>query len=300
MTPDELYSQYASYLDFLSLAEETKYQYLRIVDDYLYQSDGNLTRDSVLGYMRKHKSKSGTYRRWIMYILKSLFENAKVEWPFAKRELPKLSKPSQPYLRVEDAEKLIAVAKKSSPLNYALVRLDVVTGARRKELASVLLEDYSRPHIRIRTAKGGEERVRTLDPETCDTLDAYLRQRRSKSLSLFVSSQGTPLTTQTLSKRFQALAKSAGFKKGTGWHSLRRGVTTWLFEGGMRERELQEALGWKSAVMPGKYVQLVAGEIEEKVIAIHPFFKRGDEDSGEVRATTPRPRQQAGAKRKRD
>ena len=297
MSGDELYDQYSRYLSFLGLAAESQYQYLRIVDDYLAETGDDLTRDSVQSYMRKYEQKSGTYRRWIMYILKSLFENAKVEWPFVKRELPKLSKPSQPYLRVEDAEKLLAVAKKSSLLDYALVRLDAVTGARRKELASALLEDYVRPHIRIRTAKGGEERVRTLDDVTCAALDAYLKKRRSKSPALFVSSQGTPLTTQTLSTRFKALAKSAGFKKGTGWHSIRRGVTTWLFEGGMRERELQEALGWKSAVMPGKYVQLVAGNVEKQVIATHPFFKGGD--SGKARAATPRPRRQTGAKRGR-
>ena len=296
MTPDELYSQYASYLEFLGLASESQYQYLRIVDDYLYQSDGNLTRDSVLKYMRKYESKSGTYRRWIMYILKSLFENAKVEWPFAKREIPKLSKPFQPYLKVEDAEKLLVIAKESSLLDYALIRVDAVTGARRRELANVLLEDYTRPHIRIRTAKGGEERVRTLDAGTCNALDAYIKKRRSKSLALFVSPQGTPLTTQTLSIHFKALAKSAGFKKGTGWHSLRRGVTTWLFQGGMRERELQEALGWKSPVMPGRYVQLVAGDVEKRVVATHPFFKGEDGNSREYKAL--RLRQQSGVKRK--
>lgn len=263
------------------------------MDDYLYESGGKLTRNSVFSYMRKYERKSGTYRRWIMYVLKSLFENAKVEWPFAKRELPKLSKPSQPYLSVHDAERLIEIAKPSF-LDHALIRLDAATGARRDELSRVLVEDYSRPYMRIRTAKGGEERTRTLDSDTCNALDKYKRHRRSKSPYMFVSQQGVPLSPQTLSIRFRKLAKQAGFKKGTGWHAIRRGVVTWLFEGGMRERELQEALGWKSAVMPGKYVQLVAGKVEEKVVAAHPFFKKGDRDGsggGETRATTPRPRQ---------
>ena len=298
MTGDELYSQYTSYLNFLSLSEETKYQYLRVVDDFLYQSGGNLTRDSVLRYMRKHEPKSGTYRRWIMYILKSLFENAKVEWPFAKRELPKLSKPYQPHLRVADAEKLIGVAK-SSPLDHVLVRLDAVTGARRKELSEVLVDDYSRPYIRIRTAKGGEERIRTLDPDTCNAFSVYLKQRRSSSPYMFVSAQGVPLTPQTLSVRFRRLAQQVGFKKGTGWHAVRRGVVTWLFEGGMREREIQELIGWKSIAMVGKYTQLSPGAMEEKATGIHPFFREGDRDGREAGATAPRPGQQAGAKRKR-
>ena len=289
MTSDELYQQYASYLDFLGHTSETCTQYLRIVDDYLYQSDGSLTRDSVLSYMRKYESKSGTYRRWIMYILKSLFENAKQEWPFAKKELPKLSKPSQPYLKISDAEHLIEIAK-SSPLDYALVRLDAATGARRRELSEVLVEDYSRPYIRIRTAKSGEARTRTLDSETCRALDRYIRQRHSKSPYMFVSSQGIHLTPQTLSIRFRKLAQKAGFKSGTGWHSLRRGVVTWLFEGGMRERELQEAMGWKSPTMPSRYVQLVAGKVEEKVIATHPFFKKENADGRKTRTATTRPR----------
>ena len=281
MTTDELYSKYASYLDFLGLAEESKYRYLRIVDDYLYESSGVLTRDTVQRFMRKYESKSGTYRRWIMYVLKSLFENVEVKWPFVKRELPKLSRPNTPYLKVAEVERLLEIARPSS-LDYALIRLDAATGARRKELSEVRVEDYSRPYIRIRTAKSGEERTRTLDPDTCNAIDKYIKQRRSKATYMFVSAQGIPLTPQTLSIRFKKLAVRAGFKSGTGWHSIRRGVVTWLFKGGMRERELQDALGWKSPTMPAKYIQLVAGEVEEKVKAAHPFFKQGERDGAKT------------------
>lgn len=138
----------------------------------------------------------------------------------------------------------------------------------------MMLIDYSSPHLVVRTAKGGDRRVRTLDDDTITALNSYLAVRKSKDPHLFVSEQGITFSVTTLGNRFRKIARASGFDKHIGLHAMRRGVTTWLFQAGMRERELQELMGWKSITMPSQYVQLVPGVIEEKAQALHPFSKK--------------------------
>jgi len=273
MLVDELLDKYEDQLKFLGHAQGTKYRYMRVADLYLEYSKGVMSRDTVMEYVNVHSASSSTYRRWIMYVLKGLFDTASLKWPFSKRELPKLSKPSQPFFTYEAFQAFLKHAE-SSLLDYALLRVDAVTGARRGELSEIKMEHYTRPHIKISAEKGSLDRVRTLDKETCDVLDKYIKTRHSKEPWLFVSERGEYLPPEALSRRFRLLARKAGLKKGVGWHAVRRGVTTWLFEAGMRERELQDALGWRSAAMPARYIQLSPGAIESKVQASHPMFKK--------------------------
>lgn len=281
MTVGELLNTYEDNLRLRGLTDDSQYRYIRIAEAYLASlgedtRSGVLSRETVMSFLRSFSETSGSYRRFVMYVVKGLFEAANVKWPFTKRDLPKMSRPSRPYFTIDEMQSLLDIARPSA-LDYTLLRIDAVTGARREELSRMLLEDYVPPTIRVRTAKGGEERIRTLDRDTVLAVNRYLITRRSKSNALFVSRNGVPLSTQMLSKRFRRLADRAGIKKGIGWHAIRRGVATWLFKGGMRERELQDALGWKSPAMPSQYIQLVASEVEAKIIAVHPMFARESE-----------------------
>ena len=273
MTIDELLATYEEYLNFANYSKETKQRYLRIAEDFLDASRGVMTREAVMKFMQQHEAKSGTYRRWTMYVIKSLFTQARIVWPFNKREMPKLSKPKQPYFEFAAFEKFLEGAK-TSLLDYALLRVDAVTGARRVELSSLLESDYVRPTLKIRSAKGSEDRVRTLDAATCSALERYIRSRKSRDGFLFVSERGMQLTPLLLTKRFRVLAKSAGLAKGYGYHAIRRGLATWLYREGWRTKEIGELVGWKDETMPGHYVQLVAGEVEQKAKETHPMFTK--------------------------
>lgn len=273
-TPTNYTQTYKQYLDFMQYEVETSYRYLRIAEDFLSYSEGKLSRDEVMAYLGEYSDCSSTYRRWIMIVLKGLFQACGVQWPFSKRELPKISKPSQPYLKFEQAELLIKEALALSPLDYALVCVDAVTGARREELTEMLREEYSQPYLVVRTRKGGNTKTRTLDPGTCSALDTYLSQRRDSSPYLFVNTRGEQFSPQGLTERFQVLQKRCGFKKGVGWHSIRRGVATWLYRNGMKEKEIQELIGWKTPSMVSRYIQLEAGEVEKKAEGANPMFRR--------------------------
>jgi len=262
-------------LTLRQVAPETMQRYMNIATDYLV-SQGGWSREDIIEFMENYRKDSTTYQRFIWYGVKALFESREATWPMNKRETPKISKPTQRFLTFEQAERFLEFAKTDS-LEYALVRVDAVTGARRKELSDCLFSNYSRPTLRIGGAKGSEERVRTLDSETCDALDAYIKVREQKdSPYLFTSSSGK-IGVTALSKIFTNVKKKMPeLGKGYGWHAIRRGVVTWLFNAGMREKEIQEALGWKSPSMPSKYIQLTSSEVEERIQETHPLFKKDD------------------------
>lgn len=270
---EESLAQYKAYLQTLGYSPSTRLQYARIAQNFLEYSKGSFSRDIVLAYLALYSTRSGTYRRFITYALKSLFLFLVKSWPLDKRESPKLSRPFRPLLSQDDITKLLQIVS-GIPLEHALVTVDAVLGARREELTRIQLDDYQPPNIRVRTAKGGDERVRYIGEEACEVLNRYLDVRRSASPYLFVSSRGVALTPTALSLIFRRMADKAGIPKGVGWHAVRRSVVTWLFDGGMREREIQEVFGWKSVAMPGQYVQLSRGDIEEKVRGAHPRLRQ--------------------------
>ena len=73
---------------------------------------------------------------------------------------------------------------------------------------------------------------------------------------------------------FRTYADQIGLPDGVGLHAIRRGVATWLFNAGMRERELQDVGRWKSPSMPAVYVQLVPGQVDREVQKKHPMWRK--------------------------
>lgn len=268
----DLLKKYQQRLEFRDLAYGTYYRYMRVVSMYLKHSKGELSRETVESFITLHRETSGTYRRFLMVVLKGLFEVAEVAWPFAPRELPKLSTPYRPFFTVEDVHRLLDMAKKS-PLDHALIRVAASTGCRREELARMKLEDFTPPVLTIKTAKGGAERVRTLNAETVESLNTYLQVRCSQSSTLFVSEQGMPLSAAMIGDRFRKLRNAAGFKQGIGMHALRRGTVTRLYQAGLGIVELQSLLGWRSSTMPSVYVQLVPSEVDTQALKLDTLDK---------------------------
>lgn len=268
-----LRSKFKREIEFRGLAKETQQAYLRWATAFLENSRGDLSREALVSYAESLSSRSGTTRRWVLTILKVFYESVGAKWPIRKNEMPKASAPSRPFVKYAEAEQLIASIR-SDPLDYAMFRLAIILGCRRVELVRMKIDDYKKPNINVRTAKGGEPRVRQLDVETCRILDDYLKVRNSLTDALFVTQRGFPVSTQVVSERFTKHARACGFEKRKGIHAVRRGVATWLFQGGMREKEIQELIGWKTPGMVSKYVQLEPGPVEQKARESHPFLKK--------------------------
>jgi integrase len=276
MTQDEILARLESRLRAQSSVEKTITRYLSLSRLYLEFSNSQFTRELVEEFLSEYEDTSSTYRRFLMYVLKGLFGAAGETFPFRSREFPKISQPSQPFLSIDQAEKLINAAK-DDPLAYALFRLSAVTGARREEYTRMLDSDFNSPQIQIRAAKGEDIRIRTLDTETCDSLNEYRRFRKRyyrETDKLFLSRSGKALTTNALSVLFREYADDLGLDKGVGFHAIRRGLTTWLYKLGMRERELQDIMGWRSDQMPSRYIRLVSSDVDQKAAELNPFANR--------------------------
>ena len=259
---------YQADLDFRGLSEETKYRYLRLIRLFM-DSEKDYTRQGVQAFLQSLKGR-GTYKRWCFGVLKSFFECLEINWPFKSGEGPKLNKPLQPFLTEDECRTLLEMAQAESDTHFGMFRIAAVTISRRVEISRLNVSDYDGSSIRIDTAKGGDPRVLTLDEETIKALDA-ISSGRGPNEALFRTSAGVRISPHALGAIFRKYRRRMGLPEGTGLHAIRRGVTTLMFKGGMRETELQAFGGWKSPAMVARYVQLTPGEASMTALETNPL-----------------------------
>ena len=246
-------------------------------------------KNDVLNFLASLRDKefSGSYLRFCWHILKGFYLSNNWEWftrDEEKRLRPKKSEPNMPFLTIDETRKIIEKAKqwgkeKGAWDIYARVRIAARTPIRREELHRLNREHYKKPVLNIPTAKHGAKRPLTLDEETCNALDKYLEKLKRKRLgdkdALFLSTHKTRISLSELSAELQKLLKECNiYRKGLGWHGIRRGCVTMLFKAGMKEKEIKEYGGWKTSEMVGHYIQLDQSEIQDKAQKIHPIFKK--------------------------
>lgn len=279
-----LYDQYLTTSKVRYLAPESRYRYLRLVNSFLMYTSGELDRDTLLYFMSTLEEHSASYQKWAYQVLKGFYEVTlgKDSWPLHPRELPPSVEPKRPYLETDEAEQLLSLAR-PDPLDYAIFRLGLVTGIRKREIRELNLSDYNSPRLAVDTRKHGERRVRTLDVETVNALDDYIAGPRmfwdgkykGRDAPLFLSPTGNRMADSTLGKRFGTYMRSIGKPKGTGLHSLRRTVVTFEAEGGMTDMELQKLHGWKSNKMPAIYARLKPAKLEKQAYEANPLIGGG-------------------------
>lgn len=262
---------------------ETKYRYLRVVSSFLRYTDEDLSQEKLVEFMHSLEKHSTSYQRWIYQILKGFYEEVEEKWPLHPRDLPPSVEPERPYLETDEAQLLMKLAK-ADPLDYAIFRLVLVTGIRKREVRELNIKDYDPPRVTIRTRKHGEVRVRTLDVETVEALDTYVNGRRKwwrgkykgQDAPLFLSNNGKRLPDSTLAKKFSTYMRVIGKPKGCGLHSMRRTVVTWEAEGKMTDMEIQKLHGWKSPMMPAIYARLKPAKLEKESYGVNPLISKGD------------------------
>jgi integrase len=263
------------------LSPSTRLRYRQVVENFIETVGRKRSygKEDVLRYMAALSKKSGgTYQAFCFSVLKTFFESNRWEWwprREEKRIKPKHDEPKMPYLKQDSIERMLEAIDSKPPMIQALIRISVLRPTRRIELHRMNREDYTRPMLRIKTAKGGVATTLSLDEKTCNLLDEYLATRKDSEPALFISSKGKRISISALSKTFKNTLVDLGlYRKGMGWHGMRRGVTTLLFKAGLKERELQEYGGWTSPFMPHRYIQLEGTEVDEKVRQRHPLIRR--------------------------
>ena len=209
----------------------TRAHYLRYATDFLNYADGNLDRETILGFMEhlknNHRYSEGSIN-FVFRVIRTLFKRNEValspegiEWPFAHGEAPQISEDGiqAPALDPRTVRRMIeAVRRKGKPDEMAFLALSTTYGLRRVEMIELKNKDI-RPKdrtIHIATAKHGRERTHLLPEEIIPYLKGY---DFNQSISEFF--------LLTLLHCFEYRIKLTHIPQ-VGFHSIRRTVNTLL------------------------------------------------------------------------
>lgn len=139
--------------------------------------------------------------------------------PSAKIKIPKVKNHEKEYIPMDEAKKLLDVAK--SPRDKAIIALYLSTGMRVNELVNLTVEQYEKDEI-VFVAKGDKERKVYLNDKCRGYIDEYLKVRKDSGIdNLFVSNYGTPMRHDLIAKMLKKNAKKAGISEDITNHSLR-------------------------------------------------------------------------------
>lgn len=247
---DTVLGDFEKHLQDRGRSEATVKRYLQIFKDFMNFTGkaSDLTEGDVERFLASKRS--GTYKRFLYYTLKNIFNFLGEEWTFNRKDLPSKSEPKRPYFNLEETEKILnAVDKHGSPRDRALIHVAAVTGARRAELRNLNREEYRDGQIYIKNGK-------TLDPATKEALEEYLKLRKDDYPAMFTGRRGR-LSLTELSRRLKRYLELAELNKSrAGYNSFRRGVVTKLHKKGLSEKEIQEYGGWRSPFMVQQYISL--------------------------------------------
>ena len=159
------------------------------------------------------------------------------------------------------------------------------TGMRVSELSAARVGDLNLDSMEMRVlGKGSRERVVLLNQGSTDCLRRYLEtralQEKNGSMTelvipqsdepLFVSRQGTPLSTRSVHRIVLKYARLAGLTKLITPHTLRHSFATHLLEGGADLRVVQDLLGHSSISTTQIYTHVSLERLRRIYLSSHP------------------------------
>lgn len=244
---------------------------------------GHLSMKSKSTGQKKKPKMSGSYLRFNYYTLKTFYRAMGIKWELEKDDVPKLDEPYRPYMQFENIEKLLAhIMAHGNERDWLMIRVLSLTFARRKGAITLKRTDYDiyTGALKMPSVKRGRNVVITLDPETKKVMDHYLLYRTDLLPALFPSLRSRDnsgeLFPTSVNRLVRYYCQAAGVEY-KGMHAFRRGMVTFLFEKGLREREIFEMGDWKSEAMVQKYVQLSPAYAQKAREEVHPFYHPAEE-----------------------
>ncbi len=156
-------------------------------------------------------------------------------------------------LPLEQARKLITIAKTHSVTAHALVWLMAGAGCRISEACSAQISDLD-GHLLTVTVKGGHRRTKPLSPTVLKAVTAAIGDRTTGPI--LTNRDGNPLARQRAAELIDRLTKKAGIKHCTP-HILRHTAATLALEAGAPVHHVQQLLGHKSIETTMRYTRNV-------------------------------------------
>jgi integrase/recombinase XerD len=195
--------------------------------------------------------------------------------PKPDRRLPEAT------LSIAEMALLLAQPDVSRPLGLrdrAILEIFYSCALRRQELIELTVRDvdFDRGTIFVRCGKGAKDRYVPIGERALFWLRLYLDLARPRLVGehageqLFVSSVGTPVCSDWLSRKVRRYLDSAGISKQGSCHLLRHTVATLMLEGGADIRYVAEMLGHTRLETTQRYTRVSIDRLRTVHARTHP------------------------------
>jgi site-specific recombinase XerD len=273
---------YDIYLQSLGRADETRFSYMAAVRqllEFLKERHGALdfeaiTRHDVRAFavsLKSHRQPATVANR--VRSLKQFFKWAVTDEliesdPMVGLKTPFVPEKQIPVISEHDLRALLATCRGDGNIwelrDYAILRIFMTTGARRSEVAGLLIEDVDLDEGLINiVGKGARPRVVAVDGETATALRLYHRARSIQphaGLDQFWLSKGrVAFTAWGIERMLHRRCREAGIEK-INLHRFRHTFAHMAMDRGMTDSNLMNIAGWKSRSMLDRYGAAKAGE----------------------------------------
>jgi tyrosine recombinase XerC len=199
---------------------------------------------------------------------------------------PKVGRKLPVALPVEDVGTLIDAPQRSGAIgarDRALLEILYGAGLRVSEAVALDFEDLrhetDRLTVRVRSGKGGKQRVVPLGRKAAAALAEWLAVRSdllrpsSPVAALFLGHRGKRLSTRVARELVYRRCEETGARAVVGPHGLRHSFATHLLQSGCDLRTIQALLGHASLSTTQRYTHLDMGRLIDLYEQAHPRAK---------------------------
>jgi len=194
---------------------------------------------------------------------------------------PKKDKTIPVYLSVDDMFRFLDSLKGDTLLdlrNRAIFETFYSSGLRVSEMAGLDMADFDLEACEIRVlGKGNKERVVPVGRRAVEAVRNYCdAQQKEGKMSLdaqgalFCNKDGGRLSTRSIARVLDKLARSCGFEVPISPHVLRHTFATHMLDAGADLRVVQELLGHKSLSTTQKYTHVSMDRLMQTYDKSHP------------------------------
>lgn len=237
-----------------------------------------------LGYLHKRNQKTTVARKLaaIRSFFKYLHKHRIItDNPADNLHPPKHGKSMPTYLTVDDMFRLLDSIKPMGVLglrNKAIIETLYSAGVRVSELAGLNVEDVDVHNGVMRVlGKGGKERLAPIGAKAIDAIAAYrdaLAQEagigRQNNGAMFLNKDKGRLSTRSISRVVDKLARACGLAVPISPHALRHSFATHILDGGADLRVVQELLGHRSLSTTQRYTHVSMDRLMAAYDKAHP------------------------------
>lgn len=245
-------------------------------DDTLILTEENalgLKKEDVFSYIaEQHSSGLGAsiirlriyaIKKYYRYLITfGLFTKETFINVFDEVELPKQKYRKQKVFLKKDTKEIIETFRDNindfhTLRNFIFILICATTGARRKEIAMIKIQDidFDTKHITFYNTKNGKPRSIEMTDELIDYLTEYLPQRKviaKNTDNLFISKSGKEVDVGTIDTMIRYYAKK--YKLSLSFHAFRRGFATEIYLKKIPLRKIMLAMGHGDINMTLKYI----------------------------------------------